>query len=1268
MKTFKVKKTLLFIFLSVFCCGLFCFGSASAVSKNDLTEKALLLGLKDCYQSNTYLKVQVINAQKGWEQLRGHKYNTAVVQIPTFKEYTHGTKLTCERVFKGDPGLIKITGKNIDFPGGMNNLGFSPASQSTGVVPIKISFKKGGKTYETNTLNMKVVNLSTTVGIGGSGSTVDTDCVDAGEAVECSDAEASIKLNLFGQAVITLKNHNKGNYGIGGDNHTKTCSISNNAWTEVRDCLKDYVESFNGTIITYSNVTAEPADGFKVGEDNATTFQRQPDRGYGVAVSYFSGGKRYKDIVFTLEDKLSLYNTYLKDAIDSGNKVSISNKCYKNKNENELKNKDVARVGNEWCVIEGLRDGVPNDAYHRNVAIVDNNNKGLHLGSLGSALDSIFKSSDYDNIRDTVLSGLSTGGGQDGPGGPGGDGDAETSQCHKASKKIGWILCAVLEGTADVIEGTYNSIERDFLVVKPSFFARESGTGRTTATYLGWKIFRDFANIIFAILFVIVIFSQLTGFGLDNYGVKKILPRLIMVAILVNLSFLICQGAVDISNILGAGLRNMFENLIPDNMNDVFTPINFASRIRTDLLMVAGGAGVTFALTKWDAWVMPLVLVLIVSVISTVFFFLLLGVRQAGIIIAVVIAPVAIVCYALPNTKKIFDRWYKIFSSLLLVYPIAGLLMGGGKFASTLLINMNSPSTTGTNGTTAITYDETGFIYNLVAMLISVVPFFFVPKMVQGSMRALGDIGTKIQRVGTNLGRTAERRIKGTEGYKDMQRRLTGIGSGQRGARLLRRQERLRANGRDLSAFNRRRMHRELGRHEAMVTADIESEVNNGRLLKEGTNEYENLMEATRNEARSKQSKEWATQYTARGFRDDLDSAGAEYASVLSEMATPGLDLNGSKGMELQSRAMALQEILAGSDSGRKIMQNTMSDIYAAHPQGGTSAGLRRAASLFASSYGHLYKDKDREFFNENQRVAAGKPIEGRYETVKVINPSKLGQKNSDGTRADIENVRVNTKYGMKSMNSMTAEKFANLDESGQLSVLGNLRAVRDRAQAKARADYVSQNANNPNAGSEFDAMFASNATAQQRSQGRKLVMDAMDETDRRAVSTLANNAESMLLNQSLSKDAKAVATANMVRQFDSEFGQTAYEAEAANATDVQKIKRNQRAHELGVNDEADTLKIERAPELPKGWKQRDSDGAWIDTTPDANGVIGRELNANEIARANNIQSRIDSANALNERWLHINHGGQNGGQNNVPVQNPNDPNFNPIRSWHDLT
>lgn len=60
---------------------------------------------------------------------------------------------------------------------------------------------------------------------------------------------------------------------------------------------------------------------------------------------------------------------------------------------------------------------------------------------------------------------------------------------------------------------------------------------------------QSIANAAFIVAFLIVIYSQLTSVGISNYGIKKLVPRVVIAAIFVNLSFVICALMIDLSNI-----------------------------------------------------------------------------------------------------------------------------------------------------------------------------------------------------------------------------------------------------------------------------------------------------------------------------------------------------------------------------------------------------------------------------------------------------------------------------------------------------------------------------------------------------------------------------------------------------------------------------------------------------------------------------------------------------------------------------------------------
>ena len=144
-------------------------------------------------------------------------------------------------------------------------------------------------------------------------------------------------------------------------------------------------------------------------------------------------------------------------------------------------------------------------------------------------------------------------------------------------------------------------------------------------------------------------------------------------------------------------------------------------------------------------------------VISVFTLFILLSARQALVVVLTVVSPVAIVCFMLPNTKKIFDRWLKISEGMLLVYPICGLLVGGGDYVSRLLLTLAN---------------QGGFFIVLTAMIVGIVPIFFIPTVLKKSFAAAGDIGAKISGYGQKVRGGAQSSVRNSEAYKRAQTRM----------------------------------------------------------------------------------------------------------------------------------------------------------------------------------------------------------------------------------------------------------------------------------------------------------------------------------------------------------------------------------------------------------------------------------------------------------------------------------------------------------------
>ena len=214
-----------------------------------------------------------------------------------------------------------------------------------------------------------------------------------------------------------------------------------------------------------------------------------------------------------------------------------------------------------------------------------------------------------------------------------------------------------------------------------------------------WGVFQGFANLAFVIIFLFVIFSQLTGVGIDNYGIKKILPKLIIGAVLINVSYIICQLSVDVSNILGRAVKGLFENMsatIGDSLSRVTVNLNpsmappVPNKFDSGTLIIVGIAsvlGIGAFVSAGFAIIIPALVALLSIVIGVLFLFIMLSLRQAIAVILVVISPLAFAAYILPNTKKsIFNKWYEAFKCMLIAYSICSALVYGGDFVSKILI------------------------------------------------------------------------------------------------------------------------------------------------------------------------------------------------------------------------------------------------------------------------------------------------------------------------------------------------------------------------------------------------------------------------------------------------------------------------------------------------------------------------------------------------------------------------------------------------------
>ena len=285
---------------------------------------------------------------------------------------------------------------------------------------------------------------------------------------------------------------------------------------------------------------------------------------------------------------------------------------------------------------------------------------------------------------------------------------------------LGWLICPVMTFVANINDAAYGAIS-GFLDIKPAILGDNSNT---SGAKRGWDFFRNIANAIFAVIFLWIIFSQISNVGVSNYGIKKILPRLIIGALLVNLSYYLCQIFVDLSNILGHTLKDALE-AGAGGIGTESEAAGWGSAIAATIVGVGGVAA--FAALAIGIPTLAAGFLAIMTV------FIILVVRQAGIILLISMSPIAFAAWLLPNTEDLFKKWMKMFRGLLLVFPIISLLYGAGKLAGAVLA---SSATVDPNNP-----DET---LHLVALAATTMPLIATPFVLQNSLSSLGSIGAKI--------------------------------------------------------------------------------------------------------------------------------------------------------------------------------------------------------------------------------------------------------------------------------------------------------------------------------------------------------------------------------------------------------------------------------------------------------------------------------------------------------------------------------------------
>ncbi|MDP2944686.1 MAG: hypothetical protein Q8N57_03955 [bacterium] len=180
------------------------------------------------------------------------------------------------------------------------------------------------------------------------------------------------------------------------------------------------------------------------------------------------------------------------------------------------------------------------------------------------------------------------------------------------------------------------------------------------AVTLGWVIVRDICNMFFVIVLLIIAFG--TILHLEEYSYKKWLPKLILMAVLINFSKTICGLMIDAAQIVMLTFVNAFKDVGGANLTEILGLSDIVTLAKTEgtgatMWTVVGAYGLGF-------------IYLLIAIVTIVTMMMMLVMRLVMIWLYVVLSPLAYLLSAFPGGQKYASQWWSEFTKNLIVGPV----------------------------------------------------------------------------------------------------------------------------------------------------------------------------------------------------------------------------------------------------------------------------------------------------------------------------------------------------------------------------------------------------------------------------------------------------------------------------------------------------------------------------------------------------------------------------------------------------------------------
>lgn len=285
---------------------------------------------------------------------------------------------------------------------------------------------------------------------------------------------------------------------------------------------------------------------------------------------------------------------------------------------------------------------------------------------------------------------------------------------------LDWLFCPLTSGMS-VAAGKLES-----LIEGQLNFNIKQNLNETGGVHLAWSVIRDVASVFVVILLLVMVFSQAIGGGfLDPYTIKKLLPRLVIAVIAMQLSWDICSYLISLANDAGHGLKQImlapFPGLNDLDINSILYHLNPGSLTNAGAVVGANGllaavlvGGVIIGFMAIEG-TFVLIFSLLVGILAALCVLLF---RNVLIVALTMFSPIAFLAWTLSGSqggmKKIWDAWKTNFSKLLMLFPLLIGIIYTGRIFAWIIADTNKPPA------------HAGFIDLITILVAYFAPYFII--------------------------------------------------------------------------------------------------------------------------------------------------------------------------------------------------------------------------------------------------------------------------------------------------------------------------------------------------------------------------------------------------------------------------------------------------------------------------------------------------------------------------------------------------------------